>query len=354
MGKPRSIYSMGYKDFNFYDFLKDRFFVEWIKNPNKESNSFWEEWMKRNPEKKEEISKARAIILRLKYADEKASSSESNEVLEKILMNLDNDSPTSSRFTKNNTHFNWRSIAASILVLASITWGYLLFENNQEKIVIDNTNPEEWIERHTPIGSKSTLRLQDGTVVYLNAETTLKIPKQFAPNKRIVYLTGEAFFDVAEDKTRPFTIYSGSLSTTALGTSFNVRAYPEEQKLSVALVTGKVEVDNFEIDTSEILIPNEQLVYNVQEQESIKQHFDTELVTGWHKGLLIFQNSDFNDVVEKLERWYGVSFEIQKLPTYQKEYRGRFNNQSLEEVLQVMSFTSGFSYIINDKNVIIN
>ena len=344
---------MGYKDFNFYDFLKDRFFVEWIKSPNKESNSFWEEWIKRNPEKEKEISKARAIILRLKYTEEKVTNSESNEVLERILTKVQSDTPTPARDIKENAHLNWRSIAASILILGSVLLGFLLFEISNEKIAIDNKNPEEWIERHAPIGSKSTLRLPDGTAIYLNAGSTLKIPKKFAADKRTVFLEGEAFFEVAEDKDRPFTIYSGSLSTTALGTSFNVRAYPEEQKLSVALVTGKVKVVNFEIDTFQILTSNEQLIYNAEERGFIKKNFDTELVTGWYQGILIFQDSDFNEVVHKLERWYGVSFEIKKFPAFQKEYRGKFDNQSLDEVLQVMSFTSGFSYEINDKNVII-
>lgn len=344
---------MGYKDFDFYDFLKDRFFIEWVKNPNKESNSFWEVWIKRNPEKEEEISKAKAIILKLKYTKEKVSSDESNEVLEKILIKIQDDGPIPSRVIKNDTSFNWRYIAASIVLLGSIIWSYLLLENNQEKLAIDDTNRQEWIERHAPIGSKSTLRLPDGTVVYLNSESTLKIPKKFAADKRIVYLEGEAFFDVSEDKKRPFTIYSGSLSTTALGTSFNVRAYPEDKMLSVALVTGKVKVVNLRLDTSQILNPNEQLTYNAEEQGFEKMNFDTELVTSWHKGILIFQDSDFNEVVHKLERWYGVSFEIQKFPDYQKEYRGKFDDQSLEEVLQVMSFTSGFNYEINDKNVTI-
>jgi len=195
--------------------------------------------------------------------------------------------------------------------------------------------------------------LPDGSAIYLNSGSTLKIPKKFAADKRTVFLEGEAFFEVTEDKSRPFTIYSGSLSTTALGTSFNVRAYPEEEKLSVALVTGKVKVVNAEIDTFQILIPNEQIIFNTKEQEFKKQAFDIELITGWQKGLLIFQDSDFDEVVEKLERWYGVSFDIQKYPIYQKEYRGKFDNQSLDEVLQVMSFTSGFTYEINDKNVII-
>lgn len=230
---------MKYQDFDRYDFLKDEFFVGWVKRPSAESDRFWQTWLKRFPHKRAEVEAARQMLGTWAYPAARVSEEDANEVLENILHRV---SFRALRDVPRQRIGYWQgAVAAAMLVMGLAIGGWWQLRNEKKPEVPITT--VVMTVRDNPPGMKSVLRMGDGTVIHLNANSRLTHPERFATDQREVWLEGEAFFEVAHDPTRPFTVHSGDLSTTVLGTSFNMRAgKTDEEKWAVSLVTGKVVV----------------------------------------------------------------------------------------------------------------
>ena len=213
------------------------------------------------------------------------------------------------------------------------------------------------VEKMVPIGQKSTIKLSDGSIIKLNADSKLRYPKVFDGTSREVYLEGEAFFEVQEDAFRPFLVRSGDITTSVLGTSFNIKAYAEEQTVEVALVSGKVKLHHEVLDSLQFaytLAPHEMLTYHKGLGQSEKGYFDEEEVLAWKNQTLYFENADLAEMAVVLKRWYGKQFVIKRGDTIIRKFSGKFtNNKSLEYVLEVLSLDANFTYQITDNAVII-
>ena len=239
---------------------------------------------------------------------------------------------------------------AVILVMVYLLYHRLEYDYNHL------ADRNEWIQKNNAAGRMSTILLSDGTKVKLNAESEIFYPKQFSENLREVRLIGEAYFDVKHNPEKPFIITTGNLKTKVLGTKFNIRAYSEEEQTSVALESGKVEVEiqnNTAIDRV-MLTPNEMLVYNKGDQESAKTNFDPDEVLGWKDGILFFKDAGFEEIQEKLERWYGVHVVIENGKNIKRRFTGSFKNKPLDLVLQGIGFASHFNSEIKGDTVIID
>lgn len=240
--------------------------------------------------------------------------------------------------------------AAMVFIALGLGWSvYTLVSQPKEEAVELTT-----IQKTNPSGQKSTFKLPDGTIVNLNAASSVSYYNDIEKKRRIVTLEGEAFFEVAENKLKPFTVISGNLSTTALGTSFNIKAYPNENTHKVSLVTGKVEIANLEFPDNEkmYLAPGFGVLYSRESKELDKYNFDEARELGWKNKILYFEEADIDNVIGELERWYGVKITIEnKEKVRQWNYNGKFENESLENVLNGIGFIQEFEYEIDDKNV---
>lgn len=257
---------------------------------------------------------------------------------------------------QDNQRTLWPSflrIAASVALLLTIGWVVYMTQTSEAELI--------WTAKATQAGEKLTVQLSDGTVVKLNADSRLEFPESFGSDERGVKLIGEAYFDVARDTERPFTIETGEIVTTVLGTSFNVAAYPEEAEIAVAVVTGKVQVESFskinqDMEDTELvhLTPNKQAVFIRESKELLVTPFDMEQAIGWKEGIIVFQSASEKEVMEQLERWYGVTIQVGTSGNRDWDLTARFNNQSLEEVLTSLSHTASFEFEIDQKDVVIN
>ncbi|WP_421898226.1 FecR family protein [Marinoscillum sp.] len=243
---------------------------------------------------------------------------------------------------KETRHLMWWKVAAAVLLLAVSS--FLLYPREETPAV----QAVAEVVKSNPAGQKSKVYLPDGTIVSLNSESTISFIEEFAEGRK-VYLEGEAFFDVTEDPARPFTVYSGQLATTALGTSFNIKSYNNEQT-EVSLITGKVKVEKSNSEEMVYLTPGERAALGA-DQSIIKGTVDLQAVTYWKEGVLYFDKTDLNEVVETLERWYGVDVLASgDLPfikcsgTFQK-------NEYLSNVLDILSHSVGFEYQLEGKKV---
>lgn len=207
-----------------------------------------------------------------------------------------------------------------------------------------------------PYGKKFEVQLADGTIIHLNAGTSLRYPVQFLRNQnRQVYLTGEAFFEVAKDKAHPFTVNTQEVDVEVLGTKFNVNSYTEDISTDVVLVEGKVSLykDKKTAENQVYLTPGLKGSNMRGQQKIITESVNTDYYTAWVKGSLVFKNASFESIIKKLERHYNVTF-INKNKELGKEiFNARFDNEPIEVVLKYFSDSYAIDYKIDEDKITI-
>lgn len=202
----------------------------------------------------------------------------------------------------------------------------------------------------TPTGGQYNIVLADGTKVFLNTVSSIKYPTQFNEDKRVVELEGEAYFEVAKDKNKPFIVKSGNQSIEVLGTHFNVHAYDNESVTKTTLLEGSVAVSYK--NQKSILKPGQQS--NVSENfNKIKiREVDTEATIAWKNGRFKFDNADLKSVMKQLERWYGIKVEYRGDVSDVRFNGGTFMNKNLSEVLKVLEL-SNIKFKVEGKTIIV-
>ena len=155
-----------------------------------------------------------------------------------------------------------------------------------------------------PRGGEFCLTLSDGTRVWLNSETSIQYPVAFGAKERRVFVQGEAYFEVAKDAKKPFTVQFMSSSVTVLGTSFNIRAYPEEKRSQTTLAEGSVRI--YSPGSSMLLKPGEQAEVSALSGEMVKQEVEVKNFTSWKDGRFVFEQQPLEAIMRTLERWYDI------------------------------------------------
>ena len=281
--------------------------------------------------------------------------------------NLEPELEKPTGFSKRNLAFI--GIAAGIFTIFFINYSLRL-----DKSVTKQTNNAFVNEVVTKRGSKSSIKLPDGTIVRLNTDSRLTYLNFTAGKNREVTLIGEAYFDVAHDSSRPFIIHTGKINIKVLGTSFNVRNYPQDKELETSLIKGKIEV-SLESRPEDIITlkPTEKLIIAKEQDElatatKVKSSIDNKVVltsitylrhdslvaeTSWLNDKMVFVNQPLDKIAIELERKYAitVSFKDEKVKKYR--YTGVFENVSLEKVFQLIKYSKNINYKIDDKNIVI-
>ena len=216
-----------------------------------------------------------------------------------------------------------------------------------------------YVEKLNEYGQKSTISLPDGSQVKLNSGSKLVFPRSFAANTREVFLEGEAFFEVEKNPGRPFIVRSGDLVTTVLGTSFNIKAYPEEEAIAVTVATGKVKVrkdaatdESTKTTHQEMeLSPNQQAIYSLTGDGITKHDVDATKYLSWSNGTLHFEETRFEEVIITLSRWFDVEFEVVNEGLNDCLIIGEYKNASMHTVLESLKVVLGIEYEFTEKGV---
>ncbi len=312
--------------------------------------------MEAHPEKRQTILQAREMILLLKSPKIIVQPEEQEASLARILKKERSAGYTevigqpehSGKLVTLKTLYRMAAVI-TLLVLGSIGIIYLTPENPEQQLVVQ---VPAMLEKSNPAGQKLSLKLPDGSQVFLNAESSIRYPENFSDSMRSVQLVGEAYFKVEKDG-RPFLVETGIVTTRVLGTSFNVNAYPEQEQISIALFEGKVQVITGEEEANDsiFLAPEEKLVVHRQTLDTRLGTFDPLAEGGWKDGILVFEGDNLESVVQKLERWYGVQIETQNKPGRDWQLRGRFRDLSLQQLLDNLKFTNKIDYEMNGKQI---
>ena len=208
-----------------------------------------------------------------------------------------------------------------------------------------------------PYGKRFKLQLSDGTVVSLNSGTTLKYPEQFGVNgKRNVYLTGEAFFEVAKDKTHPFIVHANKVEVEVLGTKFNVRAYPENPTVNSTLIEGSIQMAEAENKSNAVLlVPNQMATWQNNSKKITTKFVDTSIYAAWTKGDIAFKDTPFSTIAKIIERTYDVKIINENSDLARQNFTGsiKISESSVENILELLKRDTPFDYAIKENTITI-
>ena len=203
-----------------------------------------------------------------------------------------------------------------------------------------------------PTGGFYQLELSDGTRVWLNAESELRFPVQFGTGEREVYLKGEAYFDVRKDVTRRFIVHLKESNVTVLGTSFNIKAYGDEDYIYTTLVEGKVRFTSEKEHEEVTLRPGMQSVLNLKSGKTELKEVEVEQFTAWRQGRFVFPSTTLGDLMCQLKRWYDIDVVYLSPEAKGYEFRGAINrDMDLKNVLAIVEKTSNVVFDINGRTI---
>lgn len=233
--------------------------------------------------------------------------------------------------------------------------------NDQGRVVIQaacgDANGDQPVYHclEVPRGGEFSFLLPDSTTVFLNAESRLRFPDRFVPgSERIVYLSGEAYFDVKRDPRSPFLVCLEHSAVKVAGTSFNVKAYPDDTNEATTLISGTVSMG---IGTTEqwiVLKPGEQGYYDATRKTLLQQTVDVNYYTAWKDGVFAFYRQPLEEVMKTLGCWYLFDTHYQNEALKSILYMGKINRHaSIREVLHTFELMDELTFDIKGKEVIV-
>jgi ferric-dicitrate binding protein FerR (iron transport regulator) len=230
----------------------------------------------------------------------------------------------------------------------------------EDQLIYDNNIDIKELVYHNlkvPYGKRFNIVFSDGSKVYLNSGSVIKYPIKFIENKkREVFLEGEAFFDVAENKNDMFLVNSKGIKVEVYGTKFNVRNYTEDFNSDIVLVEGSVGINNSEILEQTILKPGFKGSVNKENFKVTTSKVNTKIYTSWIDGEVIFRNETFNQILKKLERLYNVTIINNKNKSSNELFNAAINveNENIEQVLEYFNKIYNIDYQTFNNKIIIN
>jgi len=381
-----------YKNYTADDFATDSGFIKWVISPDKDTDTYWKKVTDEHPELTTKIKQAKQIVLAL-YATEPVVSDERlNELWERI-----NTAKTSNK-KRILPIIRWAAVIVFMIGIAALLPKFLhndKFEladiavpQNEAKIVLSDgtekiikkdesdieiiasgkvvVNKDTLIDKSAkkvkeslvqivmPYGKQTNLQLPDGTTVFLNSGSRISFPVTFEGAFRNVYLIGEAYFKVSENKEQPFIVHTPDIEVTVTGTEFNVSAYSDDSFTQTVLVSGSVNVNKKGLFNRKISVePGESAYFDKSEGSISVDEVDTDQFTSWIHGYIICQNDPLSAVMRKLERFYNRNIEIEQ-DLNAISFSGKLDlKEDIGLVLSSVGYASSVKYEIKDNNEIL-
>lgn len=311
-------------------------------------NQKFNKWINSSPNAKDTYSDLQRIWAKRYFSEEDLELVSQEEASEKIWQSTfgKNENPAHKRF--NISLFI--KVAAVVIIFLTTVFA-VFFTIEKEPIVPQITE----INKHTLPGQKSTITLRDGTVVWLNSGSKITYLSNYNDSLRIIELVGQAFFEVFEDKTKPFIVRCRNLKVETLGTSFDVDGY-DDLHIHVNLLSGSVRLSMSDVAENKNLIlnPGEYSIVDSNNNFIDKGIFDPKEVLAWKEGRLIFKDASIEEIIPKLELWYGVKIVNFLSINTEKPFTGTFEKENLDNILHNIGRVMDFEYEINGNIVNIN
>jgi len=295
------------------------------------------------------LTKTEATQNRL-VKNERASSSLKNDILpggNKALLTLADGSTIILDSAQNGTLSNQGNIK-----IIKLDDGQLAYD----KSAVSGSTEVLYNTISTPKGGQYQLTLSDGSKVWLNAASSLRFPATFSGNERKVELTGEGYFEVAHNPSKPFIVTKNNVEIKVLGTHFNVNAYDDEDVIKTTLLEGSVKVTKG--NKSTLITPGEQAIVSNSSTTTfsinVKKDVDLDEAVAWKNGKFIFQDADIKSIMRQLEHWYDVSVIYDDKEVTNEEFVGSISrNVNISQILQMLEKTGAVKFEITGRTVIV-
>lgn len=232
-------------------------------------------------------------------------------------------------------------------------------EINQRKIVYEMqdtsvlTDQSELIYNEIVVhaGERFFVQLSDGTKVWINSESSLRYPVCFGKAGREVEVRGNLYFEVAKDSARPFIVVAQEIKTEVLGTSFEVNTYGDKGEVSTTLVEGRVRV--YAGNHIEIIHPDQKFLFHTNSGEFEIKKVDATNKVRWKDGILVIDNESFDDLVWKLERWYGVAILNETGVVFTQSFSGEFDRENIQHAIETICENLNISYSMEEGRILL-
>lgn len=244
----------------------------------------------------------------------------------------------------------WLQIAASILLILSCGISVLYYTQHKDIEYLAQQN----ITINSGEHGTSLVTLPDGTLVHLNAKSSLSYKQDFGRDNRKVELSGEGYFEVKKNAEKQFIVGTEVMDITVTGTTFNVYAYEHKNFVEMALVEGSVNVTTKDPAHNTLNVkPNQKVIYDKRTGLLSLEETSNKMETAWLTKELIFRHEKMKDVFQCLERKFGVTFNIKNKNILQDVYTGSFNDENIRSVLNVLKIHYGFEYTMDEETITI-
>lgn len=247
---------------------------------------------------------------------------------------------------KNRSLRLWTYRAVAVLIPLVFIFTVLY----QVNIRVDLLGRAEYNEIFVPKGERLHMVFQDGTKAYLNSETRLRYPTRFSILNRKLFLEGEGYFIVSPNKKRPFVVELENSTIEVTGTSFNVKAYPEEENIYVTLDEGGIRFLTF-LNSMKELTAGDHLVFNKKSGNYDVYKSTDKMISSWKDEILSFDNTPLNEVLKRLERWYDVVFVVKNQAIYNYSFTLTAKRTHLDDVLSDLEHVAPIKFNVT-KDVI--
>jgi len=354
------------------DFLADESFQLWILSKVDEQG--WEEWTLENLERAKLVEDARLVLLAMRVPESNLSSNEVHEALQETWRKIEQReelSQQTSKIKKVKIQRYWISgIAAAILVGIFSIWFFKINIITTDNVVTYNElvqdNDEGLVEQTNNSEKSQIITLSDGSSVLLQPNSKLSYPKIFTGNERKVYLSGEGFFEISKNPKKPFFVYANEIVTRVVGTSFRIKAYPDQQNVEVLVRTGKVKVKSNDLvraDDSEeiVLLPNQALRFARKELvfNKITNITEDPILVNSVRNIeqLSFEFTDIpvEQILETIEQAYLVDIDFPHDKLKDCRLTTSLSDQPLAEKLKIIckSIGNDTNYEMNGNQIVI-
>lgn len=382
-----------YRNFECEQFADDQLFMDWVLRPDEEKDKQWTDFLAQNPDKKSDVHLARKIVKGL-HLNEEASSVEEHLRIWKAV-----EARHRAINIRKLSYWAAASIVFVLLVGGSgllffnsgsedIKWNAMNLKNKKSRLIIGNQSVVEFDKQSVtidyrianrikidqdsslnvqndklskgmdeivvPFGKRMQIFLQDGTNLWVNSGSRLVFPRVFNKSKREVYLIGEAFFKIAKDAEHPFLIHTPTQIVKVLGTSFNVKAYGDENSEETVLVEGKVYFSSkTKADSFMTLSPGQKGSINKMSQSVSVAKVDVNNYISWIDGYLIFRNENTAEVIKQVSRYFNVPIAAPKGYDF-ATFSGKLDmNSGIDEVLTRITKASSSRFFHKDNKIIL-
>ncbi|QHV96601.1 FecR family protein [Spirosoma endbachense] len=353
------------------ELLEDPRFIAWVTGNADDLEDYWNNWAADNLMRRETLDQARSLVKAIEGKPIPVSDTHIKRSVERALQEAKRQEIVQPPVIIRPLYQQWWAVAASVLLVIGLGWLAFTIQTPRsiydQKVAQVNHTGRLIIEVRNDTRPIQHVQLPDGSSVLLQKNSRISFPQQFRPDKREVYLTGEAFFEVMKNPAQPFLVYADELVTKVLGTSFGIKAYANDPAITVVVKTGKVSVftqsdrqfthlDSSRTLTGLVLSPNEQVTYERKESRLTRVLVEkpTLLNIPIEKQLFIYQETPIATVFADLEKAYDVNIDFDADVMAQCSITATLGDDPLIQKLTWICKVLEASYELKDGRIIVS